>query len=86
MDLGGDGFEPLNRGERNALKCFANFDGFEPPSKHGHIGLPSLRSLVEKGFAEEGQASIFGPVFKLTDVGRLASRSLRLPSFQMERS
>ena len=60
----------LNRGERNALRCFAIFSSFEPPSKHLRIGVASLRSLVLKGLAVEGAPGTFGPVFMLTTAGQ----------------
>jgi hypothetical protein len=58
------------------MRRFSAFASFEAPSKHPRIGLPSLRSLVMRGFAVEGEPGIFGPVFKLTDRGRHALGAL----------
>ena len=66
----------LHRGERNALRCFSVFETFEAASKHRHGSVPSLRSLVIKGLATEGEHGVFGPVFRLTDEGRQVSRAL----------
>ena len=62
----------LNRGERNALRRFSRGDrGYRAVSKWKGIGLPSMRSLVAKGLLVEGQSGIYGPTFKLTDIGLL---------------
>ncbi len=60
----------LNRGEKNALRRFSRDNhGYQAVSKWKGIGLPSMRSLCEKGLVVEGQSGIFGPTFKLTPLG-----------------
>lgn len=60
----------LNRGERNALKRFPlDNRGYQAVSKWKGIGLPSMRSLVEKGLVVEGPSGIYGETFKLTGLG-----------------
>jgi len=66
-----DGSPKLALGERNALRKFCRTGhGFEAPSRWGRIGVASVRSLVGKGLAVEGPASVYGPTFKLTEAGR----------------
>ena len=58
----------LNRGEKNALRRFSRDSGsYQAVSKWKGIGLPSMRSLVEKGLVVErggfdrpGRASLRG--------------------------
>ena len=60
----------LNRGEKNALRRFSRDNrGYQAVSKWKGIGLPSMRSLVEKGLVVEGPSGIYGPTFKLTVLG-----------------
>jgi len=60
----------LNRGEKNALRRFSqDDDGYQAVSKWKGIGLPSMRSLAEKGLVVEGPSGIYGPTFKLTTLG-----------------
>jgi hypothetical protein len=66
----------FHSGERKALREFARFRDFEALSKHPRISLASLRSLCAKGFAMEGQAGVYGPMFRLTDGGREAAAAL----------
>lgn len=60
----------LNRGEKNALRRFSQEDnGYQAVSKWKGIGLPSMRSLADKGLVVEGPSGIYGPTFKLTTLG-----------------
>lgn len=60
----------LNRGEKNALRRFSRENsGYQAVSKWKGIGLPSMRSLAEKGLVVEGPSGIYGPTFKLTTLG-----------------
>lgn len=69
----------LTRGERNALRTFAQFAEFEPLSKHPGIGQASLRLLIDNELAIAGSSGIFGPTFRLTNEGIRAARELYSP-------
>ncbi|MBC7131704.1 MAG: hypothetical protein H5U16_01185 [Roseovarius sp.] len=45
---------------------------FEPLAKSTGVGQKSMDSLIEKGLAVEGEPSMHGRTFKLTDKGWLA--------------
>jgi hypothetical protein len=66
----------LDRGERNALRAFTAFDEFAATSKLERIGTPSMRSLVRRGLAVEGENGIHGPTFLLTPEGRKLAEEL----------
>jgi hypothetical protein len=68
-----DDWRELTMQDKNALRKFSkvSFD-FEPLSRAPGVGEQSMDALIAKGLAVEGQSSIYGRTFKLTNKGWLA--------------
>jgi hypothetical protein len=69
-------WQELHRGERKALREFALFAGFQPLAKIERVSRSSMATLIRHGLALEGEASMYGPTFKLTPEGRRAAARL----------
>ena len=63
----------LTPADKKALKIFANYaTDFEPLAKLAGVGQKSMDDLIRKELAVEGEKSIHGRTFKITDKGWLA--------------
>lgn len=66
-------WQGLTAAEKKALKIFSRAAiGFEPLAKAAGVGQPSMDALISKELAVEGEPSLHGRTFKLTDKGWLA--------------
>jgi hypothetical protein len=66
-------WQELRRGERKALREFSRFADFQPLAKIERVSRSSMEALIQHGLALEGEASMYGPSFKLTPEGRRAA-------------
>lgn len=66
-------WQTLTTADKKALKVFSRVAiGFEPLAKAAGVGQPSMDALILKELAVEGEPSLHGRTFKLTDKGWLA--------------
>jgi hypothetical protein len=66
-------WQQLNRGERKALREFSRFVDFQPLATIQRVSRSSMELLIRDGLVLEGEASKYGPTFKLTPKGRSAA-------------
>ncbi|QOZ52879.1 hypothetical protein XH90_17045 [Bradyrhizobium sp. CCBAU 53338] len=63
----------LTASDKKALRIFSRVAiGFEPLAKASGVGQKSMDSLIAKGLAIEGDRSLHGRTFKITNKGWLA--------------
>lgn len=68
-----DDWQSLTPPQKKALRKFSRVAiDFEPLAKAAGVGQSSMDSLIAIGLAEEGEASLHGRTFRLTDKGWLA--------------
>jgi hypothetical protein len=66
-------WQELRRGERKALREFSRFADFQPLATIQRVSRSSMESLLSRGLAAEGEASVYGHTFRLTPEGRRAA-------------